>query len=165
MDLWLVSVSIHETQLFRIAIGIARTTMALDKKEVAALFDKLAQGEKDYFFDHVADDVDWTVMGRHPIAGRYTKKADFVAATCRIDNALERKILFKVQHILVDDNVAVIEMQSEAVAKNGETFNNAYCWVVTFADGKIRKVRAYVDSASVAKLLAENEWKMYTFLQ
>ncbi|KAI8104824.1 hypothetical protein M9435_000003 [Picochlorum sp. BPE23] len=131
--------------------------MGLDREEIAALFDKLAKGEKEYFFDHVADDVDWTVTGRHPIAGRYTKKADFVAATCRIDNALERKILFKVQHILVDGDVAVIEMESKAVAKNGEPFNNAYCWVVTFAFGKICKVRAYVDSASVAKLLAENE--------
>jgi ketosteroid isomerase-like protein len=58
------------------------------------------------------------------------------------------------QHILVDGNIAVIEMESEAVAKNGEPFNNAYCWVVTCANWQICKVRAYVDSASVAKLLS-----------
>lgn len=30
------------------------------------------------FFDRVADDVDWTVEGTHPLAGRYRSKQDFI---------------------------------------------------------------------------------------
>ncbi len=40
-----------------------------------------AMGDGGGFFVHVADDVDWTVMGTHPLAGRYHSKAAFIAGT------------------------------------------------------------------------------------
>ena len=33
------------------------------------------------FFARVADDVDWTVQGTHPLAGRYHNKQQFMDAT------------------------------------------------------------------------------------
>jgi hypothetical protein len=30
------------------------------------------------FFISVADDINWTVMGTHPLAGVYNSKADFL---------------------------------------------------------------------------------------
>ena len=33
------------------------------------------------FWDRVADDVDWTVEGTHPLAGHYHDKAQFIEAT------------------------------------------------------------------------------------
>lgn len=41
----------------------------------------MVQGDGAEFFAQVADDVDWTVMGTHPLAGRYRSKADFLAGT------------------------------------------------------------------------------------
>jgi uncharacterized protein len=35
-------------------------------------------------------------------------------------------------------------------------FDNRYCWVVYFRDGLIVRVRAYLDSALVARLFEEN---------
>jgi ketosteroid isomerase-like protein len=35
-------------------------------------------------------------------------------------------------------------------------FDNRYCWVVDFQDGRIVRVRAYLDSAMVARLFEEN---------
>jgi hypothetical protein len=35
-------------------------------------------------------------------------------------------------------------------------FDNRYCWVCRFAAGKIVEVRAYLDSAIVARLFEEN---------
>jgi uncharacterized protein len=35
-------------------------------------------------------------------------------------------------------------------------FDNRYCWVVDFRDGVIVRVRAYLDSAMVARLFQEN---------
>jgi ketosteroid isomerase-like protein len=32
-------------------------------------------------FEYVATDVDWTVMGIHPLAGHYRSKADFLEET------------------------------------------------------------------------------------
>jgi hypothetical protein len=48
---------------------------------VREIFKGLEDGDGAAFFTHVADDVDWTVMGTHPLAGRYRSKADFIAGT------------------------------------------------------------------------------------
>jgi hypothetical protein len=46
------------------------------------LFDKLQDpATQPQFWDRVADDVDWTVQGTHPIARRYHNKAQFIEAT------------------------------------------------------------------------------------
>ena len=41
--------------------------MTLEKVE--NLFKYLEKGNNDNFFKQVADDVSWTVMGTHPLAG------------------------------------------------------------------------------------------------
>ena len=40
--------------------------MSLDEQAVRRIFAGLEHGDGEGFFDHVADDVDWTVMGTHP---------------------------------------------------------------------------------------------------
>jgi len=60
------------------------------------------------------------------------------------------------EHVLLSDDWAVVELHSAATAKNGLKFDNRYCWLCRFADTKIVEVRAYLDSALVARLFAEN---------
>jgi ketosteroid isomerase-like protein len=61
-----------------------------------------------------------------------------------------------VEHALVSDDWAVVELHSLATAKNGLKFDNRYCWVCRLEDNKIVEVRAYLDSALVARLFEEN---------
>ena len=57
------------------------TTVTTRREDRAALFDKLQDpATQPEFFEHVADDADWTVEGTHPLAGRYHDKAQFVEA-------------------------------------------------------------------------------------
>ena len=56
----------------------------------------------------------------------------------------------------MQDDVAIVELHSEATAKNGFRFDNHYCWVCYFRDDAIVRVRAYLDSVMVARLFAEN---------
>ena len=54
--------------------------MAITPERVREIFKGLENGDGAAFFKQVADDVDWTVMGTHPHAGHYLRKADFIAA-------------------------------------------------------------------------------------
>ena len=49
-----------------------------------------------------------------------------------------------------------MELHSLATAKNGMRFDNRYCWVNHFNGDTIDRVRAYLDSAMVAKLFEQN---------
>ena len=62
----------------------------------------------------------------------------------------------RVENALVSGDWSVVELHSLATAKNGLRFDNRYCWLCRFRDGKIVEVRAYLDSALVARLFEEN---------
>ena len=51
----------------------------------------------------------------------------------------------------------MVELEALSTALDGKPFANRYCWVCRFAGQTIVEVRAYLDSALVARLLAENE--------
>lgn len=124
---------------------------------VQTLFANLEHGYE-AFFAHVAEDVDWTVFGSHPLAGHYCSKNEFVSATfARIGKVLQGGTQLRVIHVSTDGAWATVEMQSMATALNGMRFDNRYCWVVRFEGNLIVQVRAYLDSALVQKLLDENE--------
>ncbi|MGA2846453.1 MAG: nuclear transport factor 2 family protein [Candidatus Acidiferrales bacterium] len=124
---------------------------------VREIFKNLESGDGQGFFDHVADDVDWIVEGTHPLAGHYHSKAEFVAHTFeKLAKVLPKGTELHVEHALVSGDWAVVELHSEAIAKNGLRFDNRYCWLCRFVDGTIVEVRAYLDSALVARLFEEN---------
>ena len=55
--------------------------MSVTLPQVHEIFKSLEAGNGAEFFTHVADDVDWTVEGTHPLAGHYRTKSDFLAHT------------------------------------------------------------------------------------
>jgi ketosteroid isomerase-like protein len=132
--------------------------MTVQADYVESLFANLEHGKSDAFFEHVADEVHWTVMGTHPLAGTYHTKADFLTHTfARLDKILKEGVVLRVTNLLVDGDSAAVEMESLSTALNGEPFDNTYCWIVRFSNGTIVEVRAYLDSALVQRLIDENE--------
>ena len=131
--------------------------MAISSDRVREIFEGLESGDGAAFFKHVADDVDWTVMGTHPLAGRYLSKQAFIEGTFdKLARVLPQGAELHTEHVIVQDDQAVVELHSLATAKNGMRFDNRYCWVVYFREGLIVRVRAYLDSAMVARLFEEN---------
>jgi ketosteroid isomerase-like protein len=131
--------------------------MTFAPDHVRKIFAGLETGAGAAFFAHVADDVDWTVMGTHPLASHYLSKADFIAGTfAKLGQVLPRGAQLHLEHLIVNGDQAAVELRSLAIARNGMRFDNRYCWVVFFEGGRIVRVRAYLDSAMVAKLFEEN---------
>jgi hypothetical protein len=131
--------------------------MAITEEQVRAIFSGLETGDGSDFFKPVADNVDWIVEGTHPLAGHYLSKQAFIDGTfAKLDKVLPQGAELHTENLIVKDDAAVVELHSLATAKNGMRFDNRYCWVVYFRDGIIVRVRAYLDSAMVARLFEEN---------
>jgi ketosteroid isomerase-like protein len=129
----------------------------ITENDVLRIFKGLEQGDGASFFEHVDDKVDWIVEGTHPLAGHYKSKSDFLAGTfAKLAKVLPRGTQLVVEHLLVKDDQAVVELHSLATAKSGLRFDNRYCWVVHFDGDTIDRVRAYLDSVMVARLFEEN---------
>ena len=131
--------------------------MKISEQTVRSIFAGLEHGDGDAFFEHVADDVDWTVMGTHPLAGHYHSKRAFQEATfSKLGKVLPNGAELRVANVIVVGDMAVIELVSGAIARNGMRFGNHYCWVTRFDGQRIVEVRAYLDSAMVAELFRQN---------
>jgi ketosteroid isomerase-like protein len=131
--------------------------MTITSEFVREVFKGLERGDGAAFFSHVDDDVDWTVMGTHPLAGHYPSKEAFVAGTfAKLGEVLPEGAQLQVENLIVKDDQAVVELHSMATAKNGMRFDNRYCWVVSFKGKTIVRVRAYLDSAMVTRLFEQN---------
>ena len=110
------------------------------------------------YWARVADDVDWTVEGTHPLAGRYHSKKDFIEATfSRLEGVLRGGVKLEVQHLYVDGDTTIGELLSTSVTNEGAPFANRYCWVCRFDGDTIVEVRAYLDSLMVDYTILRNE--------
>ena len=131
--------------------------MTITHERVREIFQGLEKGDGAAFFQNVDDNVDWTVMGTHPLAGHYLSKKAFIEGTfAKLGKVLPNGAQLHTENVIVEGDQAVVELHSLATARNGMRFDNRYCWVVAFQDGLIVRVRAYLDSALVARLFEEN---------
>lgn len=127
------------------------------------LFKNLARPETSpEFFRRVADDVDWTVEGTHPIAGRFTSKKAFNEATFdRIGPLLREGPQLELQHLFLDGATAIAELRARSTTLDGAPYDNTLCWVCRFDSAEVGativEVRAYLDSAMVTWTITRNE--------
>ena len=126
---------------------------AENKKLIQAAFDAWADGDGAAFFNILAEDVQWTVIGSGPVSQAYTSRQAFLDGAAKPLNAkLAEPIQPTVVNIIAEGDQVVLQWEGTATAKSGKPYNNSYCWVMRVADGKVREGTAYIDTALVADL-------------
>ena len=126
---------------------------AENKKLIQDAFDAWAAGDGAAFFNILAEDVQWTVIGSGPVSRAYTSRQAFLDGAAKPLNAkLAGPIQPTVVNIIAEGDNVVLQWEGTATAKSGKPYNNSYCWVMRVADGKVREGTAYIDTALVADL-------------
>ena len=94
------------------------------REEIRDIFKNMETGNYSKVFEHVSDNVDWTVMGTHPLAGRYTTLKDFQQATfARLAKIMKDPgIRLNVRNVIGggEQEWAVVELIADAECLNGE---------------------------------------------
>ena len=104
--------------------------MTTTRDDRIALFAKLQDpATQPQFWDRVADDVDWTVEGTHPLAGHYHDKAQFIAATfARLaGQAVPGGVKLEVMHLYVDGDTTIAELHSTSTRERTSPMTIAGC--------------------------------------
>ncbi|WP_394848523.1 nuclear transport factor 2 family protein [Pendulispora brunnea] len=132
----------------------AQSTRAL----VQELFDAYAQGDSRPFFDHVADDVHWTIAGTNMLSGEYHSKKAFLDATYgRLSRVLKGPVRPTVQRIVVEGNDAVVQWRGASTSVQGQPYDNEYVWVLHLEGARIVEVTAYFDGGRLDALFRATE--------
>lgn len=128
--------------------------MSIANKEIVIEFvDAVSAGDTEGILKHLAEDLTWTFFGSHRFAGTMHGKDELMQGLFAIvGEVLEDGIKVKVSATIADGDFVVVEGKGQARSKAGLDYNNDYCLVFEVRDGKIRKVRQYLDSELVTRV-------------
>jgi len=125
---------------------------------VERLFAAYERGDSQQLFDHVAEDVHWTITGNNPLSGEYRNKSEFIEATYeRLATVLKEPVRPRVRRIIAEGDLAVVEWHGHATCIVDRPYDNDYCWVIRVAGERIVEVTAYLDGALVEELFRTTE--------
>ncbi|MCP1457168.1 ketosteroid isomerase-like protein [Pseudomonas kilonensis] len=104
------------------------------------------QQGKGTVFDLLAPNAKWTVAGTSPVSGVYNSKAELAQVVRPITARLATPIVPTVQSIVAQNDVVVVLWNGTATALDHKPYNNTYLWHMTFKNGQIIEVTAFLDT-------------------
>ncbi|KAJ5099816.1 hypothetical protein N7532_006817 [Penicillium argentinense] len=130
------------------------------------IWDAFKDLEKDMtkLFRLINKDVDFTVMGHHPIAGRYHDLMHFYVNALRrvsvlfYDHADKFEIHPQAIHGGCNSQWSVQEIQFKGIMNSGSPFEVVNVWVTRWDHNKqMVEIRTYIDQGRITEALHQNE--------
>jgi uncharacterized protein (TIGR02246 family) len=126
---------------------------AENKKLIQDAFTAWARGDGNAFFNLLAEDVHWTVIGSTPVSRTYPSRAAFVEGAVKpLTAKLAGLIVPTVRDIIAEGDKVVLQWEGRSSGKNGAIYHQTYCWVMRMADGKVREGTAYLDTELITQI-------------
>jgi uncharacterized protein len=126
---------------------------AENKKLIQDAFSAWSGGDGGAFFNLLADDVTWTVIGSTAVSRTYKSKKEFLEGAVRpLGQRINGAIQPTLRDILVEGDKVALQWDGHAIGTNGTEYNQTYCWIMRIEDGKVREGTAYLDTELIARL-------------
>ncbi|HET9839468.1 MAG TPA: nuclear transport factor 2 family protein [Candidatus Angelobacter sp.] len=127
-----------------------------NKQIVQSIFTELAQGNSRLLVEAMADDFCWTVTGSNQWSRQYQGKAVVLKDLLgQLSARIEGRVRVVAQRFIAEGDFVVVEARGNNITKDGRPYNNAYCFVIRLADGKLREMTEYMDTELVTAVLGE----------
>jgi ketosteroid isomerase-like protein len=129
--------------------------MGADAKSVArAYFAAVNEGHlTDALLDFMTDDVTWWIQKASPSAGTYEGKAG-VRRLFSIDSPIfSAPLCVEILRMVGEGDTAVVEAEIRTKNKDGKPYENQYTFWIEVRDGKICRVREYLDTLYAQQVL------------
>lgn len=129
---------------------------AENKQLMRHIFSELSKGNSRPFVESMADDFRWTVTGATPWSKTYEgKQAVLNELLGQLRSRFGEPVRVTAHRFIAEDDYVVVEARGENnVTTAGVPYNNTYCFVFRLADGAVREVTEYLDTALVLTALA-----------
>ena len=133
---------------------------AENKQLMQAIFDELANGNGQPFVDAMAENFCWRIIGSTEWSGDYQGKQDvldnlFAPLIAQFQDQYRNKVT----RLIAENDFVVAECRGQVTTKRGKPYNNTYCWVCRFSDGKLVELIEYMDTDLVNTALESPQRK------
>jgi uncharacterized protein len=121
-----------------------------NKQAVVNAYASMAAGNPAPDLDLLSDDVSITMFGDHRFARTFKGKRDIHDNLFGpIREVLDGTIRMNLTNVTAENDTVVVEAKGEARTRDGRSYRNTYCFVLTLANGKITESREYMDTQLV----------------
>lgn len=129
-------------------------TSAENKALVETIMEARARRDPAPFIAAMANDFVWRIIGTTAWSGEYAGKTEVRE---RLLKPLYEQFVAPSRitptRILADGDHVVVECHGDATTVSGERYANTYCMVMRLADGQLRELTEYMDTALVERVL------------
>jgi uncharacterized protein len=135
-----------------------RTTMgsAENKQLIHAFYEFGNVGDLDQCLALMADDIKWTNIGSTKYSGVYVGKSDLTSRLLGpVFGRLKAGIVSSIDTVIAEGEFVAVQVRGKAETTEGRPYNNTYCHVFRFQDGKIAEVTEYFDTALANEVLGQ----------
>ena len=125
-----------------------------NKRLLQDVFVELAKGNGKPFADLMADDFCWIVPGHSSWSGVWRGKESVRRDLLRpLFARFEGVYTNEAQRFIAEGDYVVVECRGNVMTKSGRRYDNHYCYVCRFSQGKLRELTEYMDTELCASAL------------
>jgi ketosteroid isomerase-like protein len=127
---------------------------AQNKKLVQDIFDQMARGNTRAMRDAMTDEFTWIFPGNWSWAGTWEPKEVVVKDMLTpLMSQFQGDYRSRADFIIAEGDRVVVQARGHATTKNGDAYDQTYCFIFRVADGKLTEVIEHCDTALVDRVL------------
>ncbi len=131
------------------------STTEKNKRLVREALRPFEDGDSGPFFDLIAEDVKWTVIGTTPASGVYRSKQEMFDRSIEpLMDRLEDGLKTKFVDMVGEGDKVFLRFEASGVAKTGMPYDQAFCWAMVMRDGRIVEIVDYLDTDLLRRIFA-----------
>ncbi|HVA77236.1 MAG TPA: nuclear transport factor 2 family protein [Candidatus Binataceae bacterium] len=127
-----------------------------NKELVRKMFTDLGKGDAQAFMAAMAEDIRFTIIGTTRFSGTFKGKQELAAKLLGpLGAALEGGLVITPENLIADGDFVAMQSRGKSIAKNGKRYDNTYCQIFRFSNGKIHEVTEYLDTELVTSVFGK----------
>lgn len=129
---------------------------AENKQLLQHVYAEISRGNTGPLLDHLADDVEWTIIGTTALSGSMRGKEEVIEKLLKPLRArlADGPLVFTPERFIAEGEHVVMQARGQATAKTGKPYNNVYCIVARIVGGKIKEMTDYIDTELITAALS-----------
>jgi ketosteroid isomerase-like protein len=120
---------------------------------VTRIFDEVAKGNGAPFWEAASDDMVWRAIGTGSWAGVYRGKQAIIDDLFRPLNRVLATRATIPTRIIDGGEFVVVQARGKNTTRDGQAYDNDYCFVIRFQDGKMVEYEEYMDTELAERVL------------
>jgi ketosteroid isomerase-like protein len=128
-------------------------TLSPNAQLVTRIFDEVAKGNGAPFWEAASDDMVWRAIGTGSWAGVYRGKQAIMDDLFRPLNRVLATRATIPTRIIDGGDFVVVQARGKNTTRDGQAYDNDYCFVIRFQDGKMVEYEEYMDTELAERVL------------